>query len=100
MIYGTRAVIEAIRAGKEIEKVMIQSGVANDLTKELIATAREYQVPYTFVPAEKLKRFTTKNHQGVICILSSVTTSSHDVLYCPVASRALISSGVAPAETS
>lgn len=78
MIYGTRAVIEAIRAGKEIEKVMIQSGVANDLTKELIATAREHQVPYTFVPAEKLKRFTTKNHQGVICILSSVTYASLD----------------------
>lgn len=78
MIYGTRAVIEAIRAGKEIEKVMIQSGVANDLTKELISTARERQVPYTFVPAEKLKRFTTKNHQGVICILSSVTYASLD----------------------
>lgn len=78
MIYGTRSVIEAIKAGKEIEKVMIQSGVANDLTKELIATAREHQVPYTFVPAEKLKRFTTKNHQGVVCILSSVTYASLD----------------------
>lgn len=78
MIYGTRAVIEAIRAGKEIEKVMIQSGVANDLTKELIAIAREHQVPYTFVPGEKLKRVTTKNHQGVVCILSAVSYASLD----------------------
>ena len=77
-IYGTRAVIEAIRAGKEIEKIMIQSGLANDLIKELIATAREHQVPYTFVPAEKLKRLTSKNHQGVICLLSSVTYASLD----------------------
>lgn len=77
-IYGTRAVIEAIKAGREIEKIMIQSGLANDLVKELIATARENQVPYTFVPAEKLKRLTTKNHQGVVCLLSSVTYASLD----------------------
>lgn len=78
LIYGTRAVIEAINAGKEIEKVMIQSGLSNDLIKELIALARQNQVPYTFVPAEKLKRLSTKNHQGVICLLSSVSYSSLD----------------------
>lgn len=70
--------MEAIRAGKEIEKIMIQSSLANDLIKELIATARENQVPYTFVPVEKLKKFSAKNHQGVICILSSVTYASLD----------------------
>jgi 23S rRNA (guanosine2251-2'-O)-methyltransferase len=80
IIYGTRAVIEAIRAGKEIEKIMIQSGLANDLLKELIALARENQVPYTFVPQEKLKKFTTKNHQGVLCLIASVTYASLDNL--------------------
>lgn len=80
MIYGTRAVIEAIKAGKEIEKVMIQSSLANDLIKELISVARENQVPYTFVPQEKLKKFSTKNHQGVICLLASVTYASLDNL--------------------
>ncbi len=78
LIYGTRAVTEAILAGKEIEKVMIQSGLSNDLIKELINIARQKQVPYTFVPAEKLKRLSTKNHQGVICILSSVSYASLD----------------------
>jgi 23S rRNA (guanosine2251-2'-O)-methyltransferase len=77
-IYGTRAVIEAIRAGKQIEKIMIQSGLTNDLIKELIHTAKDAKAPYTFVPAEKLKRLSAKNHQGVICILSSVTYSSLD----------------------
>lgn len=76
MIYGTRAVIEAIAAGKEIEKVMIQSGLTNDLVKELIATAKNNRVPFTFVPQEKLKRLSAKNHQGVICILSAVSYSS------------------------
>ena len=80
MIYGTRAVIEAIHAGKEIEKVMIQSGLNNDLIKELITIAKKNQVPYTFVPAEKLKRLSAKNHQGVICLLSSVVYASLDNL--------------------
>jgi 23S rRNA (guanosine2251-2'-O)-methyltransferase len=76
MIYGTRAVMEAIVAGKEIEKIMVQSGLNNDLIKELISVARAHEVPFTFVPAEKLKRLSTKNHQGVICILSSVSYAS------------------------
>jgi 23S rRNA (guanosine2251-2'-O)-methyltransferase len=80
VIYGTRAVMEAIRAGKEIEKIMIQASLNNDLIKELISTARTNQVPYTFVPAEKLKKFSTKNHQGVVCILSSVVYASLDNL--------------------
>ena len=80
MIYGTRAVMEAIAAGKEIDKIMIQSGLANELVKELIAVARTNSVPIAFVPADKLKRISTKNHQGVICLLSVVTYSSVDDL--------------------
>lgn len=80
MIYGTRAVLEAIAAGKDIDKVMIQSGLANDLVKELIAVARNNNIPIAFVPAEKLKRMSSKNHQGVICLLSAVTYSSLDDL--------------------
>lgn len=80
MIYGTRAVIEAILAGKDIDKVMIQSGLSNDLVKELIAVARNNNVPTVFVPPEKLKRLSTKNHQGVICLLSTISFASVDNL--------------------
>lgn len=78
MIYGTRSVIEAVNAGKPIEKIMIQSGLNNDLVKELINVARSRQVPVTFVPQEKLKRLSSKNHQGVICLVSAVTFGSLD----------------------
>ena len=40
MIYGTRAVIEAIRAGKQIEKILVQTGLNNDLIRELACAAR------------------------------------------------------------
>jgi 23S rRNA (guanosine2251-2'-O)-methyltransferase len=78
MIYGTRAVIEAIRAGREVEKIMVQTGLSNDLIKELLAIAKEHQVPVIQTHADKLKRLSSKNHQGVISFLSSVTYASLD----------------------
>lgn len=80
MIYGTRAVIEAILAGKDIDKVMVQTGLSNDLIKELLSVAHNNNVQIQFVPAEKLKRLSSKNHQGVICLLSPVTFASVDNL--------------------
>lgn len=73
MIYGTRAVMEAIKSGREIEKIYIQAGLNNDLIKELINTAKTNDVPYSFIPQQKLSRLSSKNHQGVICMLSAVT---------------------------
>lgn len=64
--------MEAIRAGQEIEKIFIQAGLNNDLTKELIALAKEKEVPLSFTPQQKLNKLSSKNHQGVICLLSAV----------------------------
>lgn len=76
MIYGTRAVIEAIRAGKQIEKILVQTGLNNELIRELAGVAREHDVPVTYVPQEKLNRLVaSKNHQGVVCMLSAITYS-------------------------
>jgi 23S rRNA (guanosine2251-2'-O)-methyltransferase len=80
MIYGTRAVIEAIRAGRPIERVLIQKGIANDLVRELLQLVRKHEVAFSYVPPEKLNRLTGKNHQGVICLLSSVEYASLDNL--------------------
>ncbi len=78
MIFGTRAVMEAIRAGKEIESLLIQKDLQNDLIKELKETAVENGVTFVKVPVEKLNRVTRKNHQGVICFLSPITYASLD----------------------
>jgi 23S rRNA (guanosine2251-2'-O)-methyltransferase len=75
-IFGTRAVMEAIKAGREIEKIFIQSGLNNDLIRELINTAQSRKVPYTFVPQQKLNALGNKNHQGVACQLAVVQYAS------------------------
>lgn len=65
--------IEAVRAGRPIEKILIQSGLSNDLIRELLDEIKKHPVPMSFVPAEKLARLSAKNHQGVICLLSAIT---------------------------
>lgn len=72
MIYGTRAVMEAIRAARDIESILIQKGLRNELTSELIEEAKKFQVPFQFVPEQKLTGLSSKNHQGVIAVLSTV----------------------------
>jgi 23S rRNA (guanosine2251-2'-O)-methyltransferase len=76
MIFGTRAVIEAIKSGRQIEKIYVQTGLSNDLIKELVNTAKQFKAPYTFTPQEKLNRLSSKNHQGVICVLAAVEFAS------------------------
>jgi len=71
-IFGTRAVMEAIKSARQIEKVYIQAGLNSDLIKELINTAKENGVPFSFIPMQKLNSYTMKNHQGVVCILSAI----------------------------
>lgn len=71
-IFGIRAIMEALEAGKTIDKVLMRRELGGDLAKELLAMTREYDVPVQRVPLEKLNRITMKNHQGVIAILSPV----------------------------
>jgi 23S rRNA (guanosine2251-2'-O)-methyltransferase len=80
MIFGVRAVIEAISAGKEIDKILLQKGISNDLFGELRKALVGKEIPYQFVPPEKLKRVSTKNHQGVIAFLANITYYSTEDL--------------------
>lgn len=73
MIFGIRAVIEAIEAGKEIDKVIIRRELQGDLSKELFSLLKSQNISVQRVPNERLDRFTRKNHQGVIAFLSAIT---------------------------
>jgi len=77
MIFGLRAVIEAIDAGKDIDKIFIRRELGGDLAKELYEKIRSLEIPVQRVPLEKLNRLTLKNHQGVVAFLSSITY--HDI---------------------
>ena len=72
-IFGIRAVIEAIEAGKEIDKILVKKDLSSELAEELLKIAREHRVMVQKVPIEKINRITRKNHQGVLAFLSAVT---------------------------
>ncbi|PLW95754.1 MAG: 23S rRNA (guanosine(2251)-2'-O)-methyltransferase RlmB [Marinilabiliales bacterium] len=72
MVYGIRPVLEAIDAGKEVEKIFIQKGLRSDNFSELMQQVKEMGIPYQFVPIEKLNRLTRKNHQGIVAYISPI----------------------------
>lgn len=73
MVFGTRAIMEAIESGKEIEKLMIQNGLRGDLYQEFFQLIKYHDIPFSNVPIQALNRITRKNHQGIIAYLSPIT---------------------------
>ena len=71
-IFGIHAVIEAIEAGKSIDKLLVKKEFSGDLGRELLSVARNFGVPVQHVPVEKLNRITRRNHQGAIAMLAAV----------------------------
>ncbi len=71
-IFGIRAVIEAIKSGKQIDKLMIKSGLKGELFFELIELVKDLQIPVQYVPNERINRVTMKNHQGVLAFISPI----------------------------
>ncbi len=76
MIYGIRAVIEAIESGKDIDKILIKRDIQSELSKELFSALKGKLIPVQRVPLEKINRITRKNHQGVIAFVSAITYES------------------------
>ncbi|MDD2621678.1 MAG: 23S rRNA (guanosine(2251)-2'-O)-methyltransferase RlmB [Bacteroidales bacterium] len=76
LIYGLRPVIEAIHEQKDIDKILLQKGASGDLFRELFQMIREQNIPFQYVPMERLNRLTGGNHQGVICFMSSISYQS------------------------
>lgn len=72
IIFGIRAVIEAVKNGKSFEKIYVRKSKNSDLQNELLILLRKRKIPYQFVPIQKLNRFTGKNHQGVVAFLSEI----------------------------
>ena len=79
-VFGTRAIIEAIEAGKEIDKVFLQRGLTNPLTSELNGLIKKNGINTSYVPVEKLNRLTTKNHQGAVATISPIAYHNLETL--------------------
>lgn len=72
VVFGIRAVIEAIESGKQVDKVLMKKDLGGELARELLSVTREYNVPVQRVPVERINKVTRKNHQGVIAFMAAV----------------------------
>ncbi|MCU0362376.1 MAG: 23S rRNA (guanosine(2251)-2'-O)-methyltransferase RlmB [Bacteroidales bacterium] len=75
-IFGLRAVIEAIKAGKQIDRLLIRQGLQGSLYHELMTEVRLHNIVYQVVPLERIELVTRKNHQGVLAWLSIIEYQS------------------------
>jgi 23S rRNA (guanosine2251-2'-O)-methyltransferase len=72
-VMGWHPVSEALEAGKELQRVLIQRDEKGERTTALLGLLRTAGVPVSRVPREKLDRITRKAHQGIIAFLSPIT---------------------------
>jgi 23S rRNA (guanosine2251-2'-O)-methyltransferase len=71
-IFGLRPVIEAIKAGKQIDRLLVKQGLQGVLYHELMTEVRKNNIAYQIVPIERIEIVTRKNHQGVLAWLSII----------------------------
>ena len=71
-IFGIRAIIEAINAGLNVDKVFIQKGLRGELFNELDHLLCTNAISTSFVPPDTLNKLTKKNLQGVVALISPI----------------------------
>ena len=72
LIIGRQPLIETIRSGRALDKILLQRNVSGEAIAEIRELAREHQIPVQVVPPEKLASLTKANHQGVIAFAGLV----------------------------
>jgi 23S rRNA (guanosine2251-2'-O)-methyltransferase len=73
LIIGRQPLIEMIRSGRAIDKILLQRNTVGDSIAEIRQLAREHQIPVQVVPVEKLASLTRANHQGVVAFAGLVS---------------------------
>lgn len=71
-IFGIRAVAEAVRANKSIDKVLLKNNLQGENISELMTLLKKNGIYFQYVPVEKINKISNGNHQGVLALVSPV----------------------------
>lgn len=71
-LFGMHPVIEALRSGKKFDKILLKTGLEGPQYRELMELVNAAEIPYQWVPVEKLNRTTKGAHQGVIALVAQI----------------------------
>ena len=71
-LFGMHPVLEAVKAGKKFAKVLLKQGLEGAQFRELMELLKENEIPFQFVPGERLNRAVRGSHQGVLAYISQI----------------------------
>ena len=70
LIVGRNPIREALRSGRDIEKLLVAKGDLNGTAREIVAEAREQHIPVQTVERSRLDEI-CRNHQGMLAFASA-----------------------------
>ncbi|MDR0295043.1 MAG: 23S rRNA (guanosine(2251)-2'-O)-methyltransferase RlmB [Prevotellaceae bacterium] len=87
LLIGIRPIMEAIQAGRQIERVLIKTDLDGDLFRSLLELIQKHNIPFQFVPIEKLNNLTSATHQGVAAFVSLITYADMEAIIGQITER-------------
>ncbi|MTD32199.1 23S rRNA (guanosine(2251)-2'-O)-methyltransferase RlmB [Planomicrobium sp. YIM 101495] len=87
IIGGKNPVLEALRAGRDINKIWLAEGIQKTGVTELLKLAKEQGVIVQFVPKKKIDGLTDSNHQGIAAAVAAYRYAELDELFDVAAAK-------------
>ncbi len=72
LVVGRTAIIEALKTGKQLDRIYMQTTVHGETIDEIKQLAAKYLIPINKVPVEKLNNFNVSNHEGCVAQISKI----------------------------
>jgi 23S rRNA (guanosine2251-2'-O)-methyltransferase len=77
LIIGRDAVIEALRSGRQLDRIYLDTKAHGQDINEIKGLAIQHNVPVNYVPAAKLNAFNVTDHEG--CVAQIARVQYHDL---------------------
>ncbi|WP_112179240.1 MULTISPECIES: 23S rRNA (guanosine(2251)-2'-O)-methyltransferase RlmB [Paraliobacillus] len=80
-IVGKNPVVEALRSGRSINKIMVSDHLNSQATQKLQALAKQSGIVLQKVPKQKIDQLVDGNHQGVVASVAAYSYASLDDIF-------------------
>lgn len=87
MIIGKNPVIEALKSGRSVNKVLVSEQLNSNVQKKLVQLGREAGTIVQRVPKAKIDQLSTGNHQGVLAYVAAYQYASLEDLFAKSATK-------------
>jgi 23S rRNA (guanosine2251-2'-O)-methyltransferase len=80
-IGGRNPVMEALKSGRDINKIWIAEGSQKGSIQQIVGLAKESNVMVQYVPKKKIEQMVSENHQGVVASVAAYQYAEIDDLF-------------------